>query len=265
MTRLLRKRGGFYCDLEELSLHLLEDIRAYKRNDPAARSAIEVVLLYNGLHATIDYRIAHWLHRHGCRFLARAISQWSKMWTGIEIHPGATIGRRLVIDHGTGIVIGETAEIGDDCLLYQGVTLGGTGKEKGKRHPTIGNNVVVASGAKVLGSFTVGDHAKIGAGSVVLKPVPPYATVVGIPGRIVVMRGKRVHTAQELRQALRATRLVESDDNITDIEEELDVDLDHDMLPDPDEEMRECMMRQIQALEKKVDELEKRLEDKEHA
>ena len=123
----------------------------------------------------------------------------------------------------------------------------------------------MASGAKVLGSFTVGDHAKIGAGSVVLKPVPPYATVVGIPGRIVVMRGKRVHTAQELRQALRATRLVESDDSITDIEEELDVDLDHDMLPDPDEEMRECMMRQIQALEKKVDELEKRLEDKEHA
>lgn len=223
------------------------------------------MLLYNGLHATIDYRIAHWFYRRRCFFIARAISQWSKMWTGIEIHPGATIGRRLVIDHGTGIVIGETAEIGDDCLLYQGVTLGGTGKEKGKRHPTIGNNVVVASGAKVLGSFTVGDHAKIGAGSVVLKPVPPYATVVGIPGRIVVMRGKRVHTAQELRQALRATRLVESDDNITDIEEELDVDLDHDMLPDPDEEMRECMMRQIQALEKKVDALEKRLEDKEHA
>lgn len=223
------------------------------------------MLLYNGLHATIDYRIAHWFYLRRCFFIARAISQWSKMWTGIEIHPGATIGRRLVIDHGTGIVIGETAEIGDDCLLYQGVTLGGTGKEKGKRHPTIGNNVVVASGAKVLGSFTVGDHAKIGAGSVVLKPVPPYATVVGIPGRIVVMGGKRVHTAEELRQALRATRLVESDDSLTDIEDELDVDLDHDMLPDPDEEMRECMMRQIQALEKKVNELEKRLEDKEHA
>ena len=159
----------------------------------------------------------------------------------------------------------ETAEIGNNVTLYQGVTLGGTGKEKGKRHPTIGNNVVVASGAKVLGSFTVGDHAKIGAGSVVLKPVPPYATVVGIPGRIVVMGGKRVHTAEELRQALRATRLVESDDSLTDIEDELDVDLDHDMLPDPDEEMRECMMRQIQALEKKVNELEKRLEDKEHA
>ena len=124
-------------------MHLLEDIRAYKKNDPAARSAIEVMLLYNGLHATIDYRIAHWFYRRRCFFIARTISQWSKMWTGIEIHPGATIGRRLVIDHGTGIVIGETAEIGDDCLLYQGVTLGGTGKDVGKRHPTLGNNVMV--------------------------------------------------------------------------------------------------------------------------
>ena len=142
-------------------MHIIEDIRAYKRNDPAARSALEIILLYNGLHATIDYRIAHWLHRHGCRFLARAISQWSKMWTGIEIHPGAHIGRRLVIDHGTGIVIGETAEIGDDCLLYQGVTLGGTGKDVGKRHPTLGNNVMVGSGAKVLGPFRIGDNSKI--------------------------------------------------------------------------------------------------------
>ena len=123
-------------------MHLLEDIRAYRKNDPAARSAVEVILLYNGLHATIDYRIAHWFYRHRCFFIARAISQWSKMWTGIEIHPGAIIGRRLVIDHGTGIVIGETAEIGDDCLLYQGVTLGGTGKDVGKRHPTLGNNVM---------------------------------------------------------------------------------------------------------------------------
>ena len=127
-------------------MHIIEDIRAYKKNDPAARSVAEILLLYNGLHATIDYRIAHWLHTHGLRFLARSISQWSKLWTGIEIHPGAKIGRRLVIDHGTGIVIGETAEIGDDCLLYQGVTLGGTGKDIGKRHPTIGNNVMVGSG-----------------------------------------------------------------------------------------------------------------------
>ena len=157
-------------------MHLLEDIRAYKKNDPAARSAIEVMLLYNGLHATIDYRIAHWFYLRRCFFIARAISQWSKMWTGIEIHPGATIGRRLVIDHGTGIVIGETAEIGDDCLLYQGVTLGGTGKDIGKRHPTLGNNVMVGSGAKVLGPFRVGDNARIAANAVVLREVPEERT-----------------------------------------------------------------------------------------
>ena len=173
-------------------MHIIEDIRAYKRNDPAARSALEILLLYNGLHATIDYRIAHWLHRHGCRFLARAISQWSKMWTGVEIHPGAHIGRRLVIDHGTGIVIGETAEIGDDCLLYQGVTLGGTGKDVGKRHPTLGNNVMVGSGAKVLGPFTVGDNSRIGANAVVLQEVPPDSTVVGVKARVVKIAGQRV-------------------------------------------------------------------------
>ena len=160
-------------------MHIIEDIRAYKKNDPAARSVAEILLLYNGLHATIDYRIAHWLHIHGLRFLARSISQWSKLWTGIEIHPGAKIGRRLVIDHGTGIVIGETAEIGDDCLLYQGVTLGGTGKDAGKRHPTIGNNVMVGAGAKVLGPFKVGNNARIAANSVVLREVPENATVVG--------------------------------------------------------------------------------------
>ena len=178
-------------------MHLLEDIRAYKRNDPAARSVAEVLLLYNGLHATIDYRIAHWLHRHHLRFLARALSQWSKMWTGIEIHPGAKIGRRLVIDHGTGIVIGETAEIGDDCLLYQGVTLGGTGKDTGKRHPTLGNNVMVGAGAKVLGPFTVGNNARIAANAVVLREVPENATVVGVPGRIVKLSGEKldhIHT-----------------------------------------------------------------------
>ena len=180
-------------------MHIIEDIRAYKRNDPAARSALEILLLYNGLHATIDYRIAHWLHRHGFRFLARAISQWSKMWTGIEIHPGARIGRRLVIDHGTGIVIGETAEIGDDCLLYQGVTLGGTGKDVGKRHPTLGNNVMVGSGAKVLEPFQVGDNARIAANSVVLREVPENATVVGVPGRIVRLSGEKLdHITQSL-------------------------------------------------------------------
>ena len=160
-------------------MHIFEDIQAYKKNDPAARSVAEILLLYNGLHATIDYRIAHWLHIHGLRFLARSISQWSKLWTGIEIHPGAKIGRRLVIDHGTGIVVGETAEIGDDCLLYQGVTLGGTGKDVGKRHPTLGNN------------------ARIAANSVVLREVPDNATVVGVPGRITRISGEKldhIHT-----------------------------------------------------------------------
>ena len=190
-------------------MHIIEDIRAYKRNDPAARSALEILLLYNGLHATIDYRIAHWLHYHGCRFLARAISQWSKMSTGIEIHPGAHIGRRLVIDHGTGIVIGETAEIGDDCLLYQGVTLGGTGKDVGKRHPTLGNNVMVGSGAKVLGPFKVGDNARIAANSVVLREVPPNATVVGVPGRIVRLSGEKldhIHTPDPVMLEIEALK-----------------------------------------------------------
>ena len=178
-------------------MHIIEDIRAYKKNDPAARSVAEILLLYNGLHATIDYRIAHWLLRHHCRFLARAVSQWSKLWTGIEIHPGARIGKRLVIDHGTGIVIGETAEIGDDCLLYQGVTLGGTGKDVGKRHPTIGNNVMVGAGAKVLGPFKIGNNARIAANSVVLREVPENATVVGVPGRIARICGEKldhIHT-----------------------------------------------------------------------
>ena len=241
---------------------LRKDIRVVFERDPAARSVLEVLFCYSGLHAIWFHRISHKLYKRGWILIPRMISNLGRFLTGIEIHPGATIGEGLFIDHGTGIVIGETAEIGKNVTLYQGVTLGGTGKEKGKRHPTIGNNVVVASGAKVLGSFTVGDHAKICAGSVVLKPVPAYATVVGIPGRIVVMHGKRVHTAQELRQAVRDTHhLVEPEDSITDIEEELDVDLDHDMLPDPDEEARECMMRQIQMLEKKIRELEKRMEE----
>ena len=178
-------------------MHLIEDIRAYQRNDPAARSAMEILLLYNGLHATIDYRFAHWLLRHHCRFLARAVSQWSKLWTGIEIHPGARIGKRLVIDHGTGIVIGETAEIGDDCLLYQGVTLGGTGKDVGKRHPTLGNNVMVGAGAKVLGPIHVGNNARIAANAVVLREVPDNATVVGVPGHVVRLCGEKldhIHT-----------------------------------------------------------------------
>ena len=184
-------------------MHLLEDIQAYKKNDPAARSAVEVILLYNGLHATIDYRIAHWFYRHRLFFIARAISQWSKMWTGIEIHPGATIGRRLVIDHGTGIVIGETAEIGDDCLLYQGVTLGGTGKESGKRHPTLGNNVMVGVNAAVLGSITIHDNSKVGGGAVVVEDVPENCTVVGVPARVVVRNGKLVQQEEKNAAARR--------------------------------------------------------------
>lgn len=178
-------------------MHLFEDIKAYKRNDPAAKSVAEILLLYNGLHATTDYRIAHWFYRHKLFFIARLISQWSRFWTGIEIHPGAKIGRRLVIDHGAGIVIGETAEIGDDCLLYQGVTLGGTGKDCGKRHPTLGNNVMVGAGARILGPFTVGNNARIGANSVVLREVPDNTTVVGVPGRIVRLSGDKldhIHT-----------------------------------------------------------------------
>ena len=190
-------------------MHLIEDIRAYQRNDPAARSAVEILLLYNGLHATIDYRIAHWLLRHHCRFLARAVSQWSKFWTGIEIHPGARIGRRLVIDHGTGIVIGETAEIGDDCLLYQGVTLGGTGKDVGKRHPTLGNNVMVGAGAKVLGPIHVGNNARIAANAVVLREVPDNATVVGVPGHVVRLCGEKldhIHTPDPVMLELEALK-----------------------------------------------------------
>ena len=181
-------------------MHLIEDIRAYQRNDPAARSAMEILLLYNGLHATIDYRIAHWLLRHHCRFLARAVSQWSKLWTGIEIHPGARIGKRLVIDHGMGIVIGETAEVGDDCLIYHGVTLGGTGKDQGKRHPTIGNNVLLSTGSKVLGPFKVGDGARIAANAVVLKEVPEDATAVGVPARVVRIAGEKTNFVGDVDQ-----------------------------------------------------------------
>lgn len=168
------------------------DIQTVFENDPAARSLFEVVFTYSGLHAIWAHRIAHKLYTRRWFTLARIISQCSRFMTGIEIHPGAKIGNRLFIDHGMGVVIGETCEIGDDVVIYQGVTLGGTGKEKGKRHPTIGNNVVIASGAKVLGSFKVGDQSNIGANSVVLREVPSNSTVVGIPGRIVKQDGRRV-------------------------------------------------------------------------
>ena len=180
--------------------NLMETLEAYQRRDPAARSRLEIFLLYPGVHATLYHRLAHCLYRHRLFFLARLVSQWSRFWTGIEIHPGAKIGRRLVIDHGMGIVIGETAEVGDDCLIYHGVTLGGTGKDQGKRHPTVGNNVLLSCGAKVLGPFKIGDNARIASNAVVLSEVPPDATAVGIPAQIVRIAGKTTHYADEVDQ-----------------------------------------------------------------
>lgn len=171
---------------------LRETLSAYQRRDPAARSKLEILLLYAGVHAVLYHRFAHWLYRRRLFFLARLVSQWSRFWTGIEIHPGASVGRRLVIDHGAGIVIGETAEIGDDCLIYQQVTLGGTGKDVGKRHPTLGSNVMVGAGAKILGPITIHDNTRIAAGAVVLQDVPEGATAVGVPAQIVRLGGQRI-------------------------------------------------------------------------
>jgi len=213
-----------------------KDISVVFDRDPAARSVLEVLLCYPGLHAIWLYRISHYLFERGWVLLPRMICYFNRLLTGVDVHPGATIGEGLFIDHATGVVIGETCIIGNNVTLYQGVTLGGTGKEKGKRHPTIGNNVVVASGAKVLGSFTVGDNSKIGAGSVVLRAVPPNSTVVGIPGKIVWHEGVKVGRP------------------------ELDsIDLEHDELPDPVAEMMNCMQRNILRLEARIGHLEKEL------
>lgn len=195
-----------------------ELLQAYKERDPAATSNISILLLYPGVRAVIDHRIAHWFYKHKHFYIARSISQRSRKRTGIEIHPGAQIGKRLVIDHGMGVVIGETAVIGDDCLLYQGVTLGGSGKEKGKRHPTLGNNVLVGAGAKVLGSFTIGDNASIAANAVVLNEIPQNATAVGVPARVVRVKGQKVdmldhiHTPDPIQQAIK--QINERIDNI---------------------------------------------------
>lgn len=170
---------------------LIEDIKTVFDKDPAARTIPEVLLCYPGLRAIWLHRIAHWFWRHRMKLIGRIISEISRFINGIEIHPGAQIGRRFFIDHGAGIVIGETTVIGDDCLLYQGVTLGGTGKERGKRHPTLGNNVIVGAGAKILGNIEIGDNVRIGAGSVVIKPVPSNSTAVGVPARIVGERKPR--------------------------------------------------------------------------
>jgi len=190
--------------------------------DPAVKSTLEVILCYPGFHAIILHRLAHWLYTKKWFLLARVISQINRFFTQIEIHPGAKIGEGFFIDHGAGVVIGETAEIGDNVTLYQGVTLGGTGKEKGKRHPTIGNNVVISTGAKVLGSFKIGDNVKIGAGSVVLKEVPPNSTVVGVPGRIVKREGQ------------------------------VTVDLEHNQLPDPVADVLLDLCKQMAELEAKL-------------
>lgn len=208
-----------------------EDIEVVFEQDPAARTRIEVVLTYSGLHAIWGYRIAHWFYNKKLFFIARSISQISRFFTGIEIHPGAKIGRRLFIDHGMGVVIGETCEIGNNVTIFQGVTLGGTGKEKGKRHPTLKDNVLVAAGAKVLGSITIGENSKIGAGSVVLKDVPSNATVVGIPGRVVVKDGARVKR-----------------------------DLNHSDLPDPVLDICRSMQQQIDDLKKEIERLQDRKE-----
>ena len=173
-----------------------EELASIKERDPAATSGLEVALLYSGFHAVLAYRVAHILHTHGHVLGARVISQGAKILTGIEIHPGAKIGKGLFIDHGSGVVIGETAEIGDNCTLYQGVTLGGTGKDVGKRHPTLGNNVMIGAGAKVLGPFRIGDNSKIAANAVVLSEVPPDSTAVGIPAKVVKRNDRRVDLDQ---------------------------------------------------------------------
>jgi serine O-acetyltransferase len=201
------------------------EVKTFLDRDPAARNSLEVILLYQGFHAVINHRIAHWFYKHNCYFFARLISQISRHITGIEIHPGATIGERFFIDHGVGVVIGETAEIGDNVLLYQGVTLGGTGHEKGKRHPTIHDNVVIGAGAIVLGAIEVGENARIGAGSVVVKNVPPNTTVVGVPGRVVVAAGRKIDMIEAL---------------------------EHGHLPDPESQAIKCLLDRIKYLEREL-------------
>jgi serine O-acetyltransferase len=188
---------GFW---EKILRQIQSDINTVKRKDPAARTTLEILLTYSGLHAVLFYRVSHQLYIRKLFTLARIVSQFARLLTGIEIHPGAKIGKGLFIDHGSGVVIGETAEIGDNCLIYQGVTLGGTGKERGKRHPTLGNNVMVGAGARVLGPFSVGNNVKIAANAVVLEAVPDDSTAVGVPARIVRRNGMKITDASDLDQ-----------------------------------------------------------------
>jgi len=202
-----------------------QDLQAVFDRDPAATSTLEVILTYAGFHALLAYRLSHWLKTKGVPFFPRAISQFARWLTGIEIHPAATIGRGFFIDHGMGVVIGETAEIGDYVTLFQGVTLGGTGKERGKRHPTLGNHVVVGAGAKILGGIKIGDNVNIGANSVILKSVPPNSTVIGVPGRIIKAKGQRLP----------------------------DATMDHINLPDPIADRFEALEQELIELRKKLD------------
>jgi serine O-acetyltransferase len=219
--RLLR-RGKMFSAIKR-------EIQVIFERDPAARSVLEVILCYPGFHAILFHRLAHFLYKRRWFLCARLISHISRFLTGIEIHPGAVVGKGFFIDHGSGTVIGETAEIGDNVTIYQGVTLGGTGKNRGKRHPTIGNGVTISVGAKVLGAITIGDNVKIGGGSVVLNDVPANCTVVGVPGRIVVRDGARVQAS---------------------------VDLDHNVLPDPINDALAAMQNRIEELEKRLSYLE---------
>lgn len=220
-----------------------KDIDAIMLRDPAAKTRLEAALCYPGLHAIWLHRIAHHFYLKGWVLLPRLINTFSRFLTGIDIHPGAKLGPGLFIDHGMGLVIGETAELGSNVTLYQGVTLGGTGKEKGKRHPTIGNNVVVSSGAKVLGSFKVGDNSKIGSGSVVLKEVPPNSVVVGVPGRVVTRDGVRITAAPDNSDA------------------ESMIDLNHDKLPDPVADYEELLSKHMDEINSRLKELENLIYD----
>lgn len=214
--------------LKKIVKDIKYDIDSIKKRDPAAKSSLEVLLLYPGMHAVIAHRVSHWLYNNRFFFLARTNSELARFFTGIEIHPGAKIGKGLFIDHGTGVVIGETAEIGDECTIYQNVTLGGTGKDKGKRHPTLGNNVMVGCGAKVLGPFKVGDNTKIAAGAVVLTPVGENSTAVGVPAKVVSQNGEKVK-----------------------------YDLDQVHIPDPVSQELNKILDRLEKLEKRLEEIKK--------
>lgn len=237
-----------------------EDIATFRSHDPAATSTISILLNSPGMRAIWAYRRQHWLWTRGHKLLARTLSTWSRHRFGVEIHPGATIGRRFVIDHGMGIVVGETTIIGDDCQLYQGVTLGGTGKEGGKRHPTLGNNVVVGVGASVLGNITLGDNVKVGGGAVVVRDVPADCTVVGIPGHVTTKGGVRVRTAA----GDRLTCISMADQSTIDkiIREREDVE-HREYLPDPIDRTVDDLASKVERLERRIAELESQLQDKE--